>query len=142
MKKLGAWLKTVCWKSENCKKRNRQQMCHVIVSTTQPGGNDRHSLTLLRLNLLNVIKKLQLTTRNVSRLLLMKTKRSNVSCHSSITFNSLSQSPPLTYSLRASATYTDRLFKIANDLPIFASYYALLCICYCFSHLIGLLSVT
>ena len=32
--------------------------------------------------------------------------------------------------------------KIANDLPIFASYYALLCICYCFSHLIGLLSVT
>ena len=32
--------------------------------------------------------------------------------------------------------------KIAHDLPIFASYYALLCICYCFSHLIGLLSVT
>ena len=32
--------------------------------------------------------------------------------------------------------------KIGNLLPIFASYYALLCICYCFSHLIGLLSVT
>ena len=33
--------------------------------------------------------------------------------------------------------------KIANDdLSIFESYYALLCICYCFSHLIGLLSVT
>ena len=32
--------------------------------------------------------------------------------------------------------------KIANDLPIFASYYALLYICYCFSHLIGLFSVT
>ena len=32
--------------------------------------------------------------------------------------------------------------KIAIDLPIFASYYALLCICYCFSHLIGLFSVT
>ena len=32
--------------------------------------------------------------------------------------------------------------KIANDLPIFVSYYALLCICYCFSHLIGLFSVT
>ena len=32
--------------------------------------------------------------------------------------------------------------KIANDLPIFASYCALSCICYCFSHLIGLFSVT
>ena len=30
--------------------------------------------------------------------------------------------------------------KIANDLPIFASYYA--CICYCFSRVIGLLSAT
>ena len=32
--------------------------------------------------------------------------------------------------------------KIANDLPIFAFYYALLCICYYLSHLIGLFSVT
>ena len=32
-------------------------------------------------------------------------------------------------------------FKNSNLLPICASYYALLCICYCFSHLIGLLSV-
>ena len=32
--------------------------------------------------------------------------------------------------------------KIANDLPIFACYYALLCIYYCFSQLIDLFSVT
>ena len=32
--------------------------------------------------------------------------------------------------------------KLANDLPMFASYYALLCICYCSSRLIGLFSVT
>ena len=31
---------------------------------------------------------------------------------------------------------------LANDLPMFASYYALLCTCYCFSRLIGLFSVT
>ena len=41
--------------------------------------------------------------------------------------------PPPTYSLRASASFNDRLaLKIANDLPIFASYYALLCICILF----------
>ena len=33
-------------------------------------------------------------------------------------------------------------FENSKWLPNFASYYALLCICYCFSHLIGLLSVT
>ena len=32
--------------------------------------------------------------------------------------------------------------KTARDLPIFASYHALLCISYCFSHLIGPFSVT
>ena len=31
--------------------------------------------------------------------------------------------------------------RIINGLPIFASYYALLCICHCFSHLFGLFSV-
>ena len=50
--------------------------------------------------------------------------------------------PPHTYSLRGSASFDPSTLKIAIDLPIFASYYALLCICYCFSHLIGLLSVT
>ena len=49
--------------------------------------------------------------------------------------------PPPTYSLRAYAYVYWSTLKIANDLPIFASY-ALLCICYCFSHPIGLLSVT
>ena len=60
----------------------------------------------------------------------------------------------LTFSLHCLCSSTSHLFisrlclvywstlKIANDLPIFVSYYALLCICYCFSHLIGLLSVT
>ena len=33
-------------------------------------------------------------------------------------------------------------FKIGNYLPIFSFYYALLCICYCFSHLIDLFPVT
>ena len=32
--------------------------------------------------------------------------------------------------------------KRIKFVSIFASYYALLCICYCFSHLIGLFSVT
>ena len=31
--------------------------------------------------------------------------------------------------------------KLSNNLPIFASYYALLCICNCFSHLTSLFSV-
>ena len=59
----------------------------------------------------------------------------------------------LTFSLHClcssiSHLFTSRLhlvfwstLKIANDLPIFASYYALLCICYCFSRLIGVFSV-
>ena len=60
----------------------------------------------------------------------------------------------LTFSLHCLCSSTSHLFtsrlrlvywstlKIANDLRIFASYHALLCIWYCFSHLIGLLSVT
>ena len=60
----------------------------------------------------------------------------------------------LTFSLHCLCSSTSHLFtsclrlvywstlKIANDLPIFAFYYALVCICYCFSHPIGLPSVT
>ena len=33
-------------------------------------------------------------------------------------------------------------YKIANDLPISGFIYGLLCICYCFYHLIGFFSVT
>ena len=69
-------IENIVLESENCKKSNRQLMCHKQFGTTRPGGNARHSLTLvMRLKLLNVIKKLQFATRNVSRLLLMKTKR-------------------------------------------------------------------
>ena len=58
----------------------------------------------------------------------------------------------LTFSLHCLCSSTSHLFtsllrlvywstlKIANDLPIY--FCILLCICYCFSHLIGLLSVT
>ena len=60
----------------------------------------------------------------------------------------------LTFSLHCSCPSTSHLFtlrlrlvysstlKIANDLSIFAPYYALLCVCYCFSHLIVFFSVT
>ena len=60
----------------------------------------------------------------------------------------------LTFSLHCLCSSTSHLFisrlrlvyrstlKIANILPSFASYYALLCIYYCFSHLFGLFSVT
>ena len=47
--------------------------------------------------------------------------------------------PPPTYSLRASASLTVIDFKNSKWLTYFC---ILLCICYCFSHLIGLLSVT
>ena len=46
--------------------------------------------------------------------------------------------PPPTYLFRASASFTDRL-KNSKWLTYFC---ILLCICYCFSHLIGLRSVT
>ena len=39
------------------------------------------------------------------------------------------------YTLRLRLFYWSTL-KTANDLPIFASYYTLLCICYCFTHMI------